>query len=55
MCIRQKIEKQTAKAQQRPIEPQYNNSIKFIPFIYVQNLTAQRPITKFAQARKWEE
>jgi hypothetical protein len=29
-----------------------NNSIQFI---YVQNLTAQRPITKLAQARKWEE
>jgi hypothetical protein len=26
-----------------------------IQFIYVQNLTAQRPITKLAQARKWEE
>jgi hypothetical protein len=24
-------------------------------FIYVQNLTAQRPITKLAQAREWEE
>jgi hypothetical protein len=28
-----------------------NNSIQFI---YVQNLTAQRTITKLAQARKWE-
>jgi hypothetical protein len=26
-----------------------------IQFIYVQNLTAQRPITKLARARKWEE
>jgi hypothetical protein len=26
-----------------------------IQFIYGQNLTAQRPITKLAQARKWEE
>jgi hypothetical protein len=26
-----------------------------IQFIYVQNLIAQRPITKLAQARKWEE
>jgi hypothetical protein len=33
-------------------EEKYNNSIKFI---YVQNSTAQRPITKLAQARKWEE
>jgi hypothetical protein len=34
-----------------------NNSIQFnsIQFIYVQNLTAQRPITKLGQARKWEE
>jgi hypothetical protein len=29
-----------------------NNSIQFI---YVQNLTAQMPITKLAPARKWEE
>jgi hypothetical protein len=28
----------------------YNNNS--IQFIYVQNLTAQRPITKLAQARK---
>jgi hypothetical protein len=26
-----------------------------IQFNYVQTLTAQRPITKLAQARKWEE
>jgi hypothetical protein len=30
-------------------------SFNSIQFIYVQNLTAQRPITKLAQARKWEE
>jgi hypothetical protein len=32
----------------------YNNN-NSIQFIYVQNLTAQRPITKLAQARKWAE
>jgi hypothetical protein len=32
-----------------------NNNNSIIQFIYVQNLTAQRPITKLAQARKWEE
>jgi hypothetical protein len=34
-----------------------NNNNNSIPFniIYVQNLTAKRPITKLAQARKWEE
>jgi hypothetical protein len=29
-----------------------NNNNNSIQFIYVQNLTAQRPITKLAQARK---
>jgi uncharacterized membrane protein affecting hemolysin expression len=29
--------------------------IIIIQFLYVQNVTAQRPITKLAQARKWEE
>jgi hypothetical protein len=29
-----------------------NNNNNKIQFIYVQNLTAQRPITKLAQARK---
>jgi hypothetical protein len=33
-----------------PLE--YNNNNNSIQFIYVQNLTAQRPITKLAQARK---
>jgi hypothetical protein len=34
-----------------------SNSIQFnsIQFIYLQNLTAERPITKLAQARKCEE
>jgi hypothetical protein len=42
---------------QRPVSYYCDNLIQFnsIQFIYVQNLTAQRPITKLAQARKWEE
>jgi hypothetical protein len=32
-----------------------NNNNNSIQFIYMQNLTVQRPITKLAQARKWEE
>jgi hypothetical protein len=37
------------------VQTKYNSLCNSVQFIYVQNLTAQRPVTKLAQARKWEE